>query len=160
MLDTLAAIQQHFNDSAVLTATFPDGCYLSKAPNTEALPVCVLTVISNVADYNTGSDWIERMNVQFSVFATSDIQAAGAAEDIARQFDFARLPINVEEWDEYTPPPEAGLGDYPESPHLIGQGTTSHIECRRVAGVGIVKTDDDVWNAFVEYRVVVQRMRV
>jgi hypothetical protein len=134
MLDLLAAIQTKFNASPALADTFPYGCYLSKAPKDSPLPNCVLTVIPGRTDYQTGdevgiNDYVEHIDVQFSVRADSDTVALGSVQDVCDQFDRAHLPMT----------------------------TDRVMDCRRTTSLNILREDSTIWHAFVSYRITVER---
>jgi hypothetical protein len=134
MLDLLAAIQTKFNGSAALAETFPDGCYLSKAPHDSPLPNCVLTIIPGAPTYQTRDDspneyYVEYTDIQFSVRADSDTVAAGSIADICDTFDRASLPLLSEKL----------------------------LDCRRRSSPAIIKEDSTVWHALVVFRFTLER---
>jgi hypothetical protein len=97
MQELLTAIQEAFDGDDELRARFPNGCYLSLAPNDEALPVCVLTVISDIPDYSTCNSTVQSLSLRFAVFANTDTVALDAVSDIRAVFDEAHfaLPTDV-----------------------------------------------------------------
>lgn len=124
MLELLTAIQTHFSANADLATLFPDGCYLSLAPDAKPLPVCVLTFVSAAPQWNTGGYYLNVVNLQFSIYAQTDTAALNGAAAVAKAFDFASLPL----------------------------ATQQCVSVRRT-NEGIIREDERVWHALVQYEV-------
>lgn len=122
MIEALEAIQTHFNEDAALAERFPEGCYLSMAPDAAAMPVCRLTFVSSVPDYNTGNYHLNTIRLQFDVFADTDTEALQAAKEITTAFNFATLDVD---------------------------GTPSVL--LKKINQGIMRDDERVWHSFVEF---------
>ena len=128
LIQLLIGIQTLFNDIPALTAIFPNGCFLSHARNAEPLPTCVLTLVTATPDFQTQPTCLlNTVQVQFSVWATTDTVALNAIGLIKAHFDFVTLTLG----DEYE------LTD-------ISVGTIRKSE-------GILAEDEQTYHAFVTY---------
>lgn len=122
MIEILTALQTRFNASAPLMAIFPLGFYLKHAAFQASLPTCTLDFVSSVPEYFTGKASVNVVKVQFNVFSVSDTLTLTALEAIKTAFDGCSLTLATQ-------------------------------TCLRVVrrNEQILKDDDVVWHAWVEY---------
>lgn len=135
MINLLTAIQTVFNSTPALITTFPNGCYLAAAPDNAPLPICTLTNVATVNDYQTrgaaaSRPYIEKATVQFSVYAVTDTVVLAALEGIATAFDFVPLTLG---------------------------GSEHSLTARRSSGPIVARQDESVWMGYVVYEFWQQR---
>lgn len=123
MTELLPAIQSVFSNDAALKNVFPNGLYLSQAPDGVSLPIAVLNVVSAVPQYNTGTNALTVYSLQFSVFTTSDVTAINGTSSIKKAFDFVTLEMPTQQC----------------------------VEFRRI-NEAVMRQDERVWQAYVEYQ--------
>jgi hypothetical protein len=94
MRELLQAIQTRFDADLSLGATFPEGCYLERAPDKSEPPTCVVSIASGTVNENTcPASYEEYALVRFAVYHTKARLALDNAYEIDEVFHDAALPL-------------------------------------------------------------------
>lgn len=91
--DLLTAFHDWFEGVPTLTAAFPGGCWIGRAPADLTMPCCVVSQIAGVAVPDTASSRVRRVEVQCAAFAAGRLAASNAGAAL---------------WNAFAPTPEAG----------------------------------------------------
>jgi hypothetical protein len=129
MIDLLTSLQTYFASQTSLTSTLKK-LYLSGRPDAQTItagnPVCVLVYVSGTPEHQTqgvsGFGGPLTHHVQFSVFATTALEALNGVTAIKTAFSHAALPVT----------------------------TTSYLSTR-LSGQQIIQQDNKVYHAWCEF---------
>ena len=89
----LTAIYSLYNSNLALKASIPGGLFFEMAPQGATLPFAVYSMITSVPDYYLGGMSFELVQIQFDIYADTNVKRLTAQSALTSLYDDARPTV-------------------------------------------------------------------